>query len=339
MRNLNIKSYREPDWKVALMESPVLTSKPDEKGYLSNHLDGIYPAGRDAMMPGGKFYQMFKDGNGSELDPSTVAGKSVPAKACAVYSSSMLAYNFFHWISPEHPFLFSDGTIYDKVYFEVKMPVLKTRPNAPANIDVVMLSKDCHKMICFESKMTEYLNSGDAAFAEAYTKRENYYNNTFSDDFVKYIKDFSNIDHAYNEGISQMVKHLIAITNLQQSNYAMADMLVLNKFIEPDIAKKMQEVPLDIKYSNILFFLLPDSISFGPSATSRYIKLLAHLRDNDIINENLWQYFVLPNYAYTYNDMIAIMRNQMPNGLAAYLEARYPLFPNMPDIFPIKGVV
>ena len=31
-----------------------------------------------------------------------------------------------------------------------------------------------------------------------------------------------------------------------------------------------------------------------------------------------------PNYAYNYNDMLAIMRSQMPDGLAEYLEARYP---------------
>ena len=31
-----------------------------------------------------------------------------------------------------------------------------------------------------------------------------------------------------------------------------------------------------------------------------------------------------PNYAYNYNDLLAIMRSQMPDGLAEYLEARYP---------------
>lgn len=31
-----------------------------------------------------------------------------------------------------------------------------------------------------------------------------------------------------------------------------------------------------------------------------------------------------PNYAYNYNDLLAIMRSQMPDGLTEYLEARYP---------------
>ena len=204
---------------------------------------------------------------------STMAGQTIPPKACAVHSSSMLAYNFFHWISPEHPLHFSDGNTYDKVYFEVKMPVLKTRPNAPANMDVVLISEDCHNILCLESKMTEYTKAGDAMFAEAYTKSENYYNNHFSNDFIKYIKSFSNVEHAYNEGIAQMVKHLIAITNLQQSNYAMADMLAINTFIEPDVAEKMQKAPLNIKYSNILFYLPPEPGTIQISETNKCIRL------------------------------------------------------------------
>ena len=52
--------------------------------------------------------------------------------------------------------------------------------------------------------------------------------------------------------------------------------------------------------------------------------MLARLRSTARFDEMIWQYFVLPNYAYNYNDMLAIMRSQMPDGLAEYLEARYP---------------
>lgn len=319
---------KEPSWKLALMNSSVLSAKPDEKGYLPNYLDGIFPAGREAMMPGGKFYNMFDDGKGSELD----------VKARAVHSSSMLAYNFFHWISPKHPFRFSDGKTYDKVYFEVKMPVMKSRPSSPAHMDVVLVSEDCHSMLCFESKLSEYTEHGATKFAEAYTKRESYYNNHFEDGFIEYIKNFQNVDHAYNNGIEQMVKHLIAITNLHQSNYAMTDMLALNDFIEPDVARKMQEAPLNVKFANILYILGAEGC-VPHSKTLNYIKLLAQFRATASFDDMIWQYFVMPNYAYNYNDMLAIMRSQMPEGLADYLEARYPHLHSWSDeTYPIHRI-
>lgn len=319
-------TYKEPAWKQALMNSPVLTAKPNEKGYLPSYLDGIFPNGREAIMPDGKFYAMFDSGKGSELKSSNVAGKVIPPKASAVHSSSMLAYNFFHWISPEQPLQFTDGKTYDKVYFEVKMPVLKTRPTSPAHMDVVLVSDDCHSLLCFESKLSEYTEIGESTFAEAYTKHESYYNNHFEDDFIEYIKNFRNVEHAYNKGVVQMVKHLIAVTNLQQSNFAMADMLTLNEFIEPEVAQQLQKAVLNIKYSNLLYILGSDlETSTAPSIkTMSYINLLAHFRSTASFDEMIWQYFVLPNYAYNYNDMLAIMRSQMPDGLAEYLEARYP---------------
>lgn len=325
---MNITNKSTSTWEQDLMESPALTAKPDEKGYLANYLDGIYPDGRNGIMRGGKFYPMFENGNGNELK----------TKACAVHSSSMLAYNFFHWISPTHPLRFVDGTIYDKVYFEVKMPVLKTSTNAPANMDVVLLSQDCHNMLCFESKLSEFCKSEPSKFADSYTKHENYYNNHFAEDFIKYIQNFTNVEHAYNEGIAQMVKHLIAITNLHQSNYAMTDMLMKNTFIEPEVAQKMQKAHLDIKYTNVLCNLPNDSSELRPNKTIRYIKMLANFRNNNIISENLWQYFVLPTYVYTYSDMLAIMHDQMPKGLADYLKVRYPMLHAHQLNYPIYRV-
>lgn len=329
---------KESSWMLGLMNSSVLSAKPDEKGYLPSYLDGIFPETREAMLPDGKFYRMFDAGNGSELKSSTVAGKKIPPKASAVHSSSMLACNFFHWISSEHPFHFSDGNTYDKVYFEVKMPVLKSHPNSPANVDVVLVSDDCHSMLCFESKLSEYTKHGDAEFKSAYTERKNYYNNHFEDGFIEYIKNYQNVDHAYNDGIVQMVKHLIAITNLHQSNYAMTDMLALNDFIEPDVAKKMQEAPLNIKFANILYILGAEGC-VPHSKTLNYIKLLAQFRATASIDDMIWQYFVMPNYAYSYNDMLAIMRSQMPEGLADYLEARYPHLHSWSDeTYPIHRI-
>ena len=337
-RKLDI-TLRMPSWKLALMNSSVLAANPDEKGYMPSYLDGIFPGGRDAMLPDGKFYRMFEAGKGGELKPSKVAGNIIPPKACAVHSSSMLAYNFFHWISPEHPLLFSDGKVYDKVYFEVKMPVLKSHPNSPANVDVVLVSDDCHSMLCLESKLSEYTKHGDAEFKPAYTERKNYYNNHFEDSFVEYVKNFQNVDRAYNDGIAQMVKHLIAITNLHQSNYAMTDMLALNDFIEPDVARKMQEAPLNIKFANILYILGTEPGLVPSSKTMGYLKLLAQFRATACFDDMIWQYFVMPNYAYNYIDMLAIMRSQMPDGLADYLEARYPHLHSWSDeTYPIHRI-
>ena len=324
-RNLQI-TPKESAWRNALMNSPVLTAKPDEKGYLPSYLDGIYPVGRAAMMPDGKFYRMFNVGEKSVFNPTEIAGNEIPPKAYAVDSSAILAYNFFHWVSPEHPLHFSDGKTYDKVYFMVRMPVLKSNPDSPEQMEVVLVNDDCHSILCFKSTMTEYTEYGTAKFADAYTKHESYYNNHFEDSFIEYIKNFRNVDHAYNKGIAQMVKHLIAITNLQQSKYAMTDMLTLNEFIEPKVAQQLQKAVLNIKFSNILYILGADNENglVPISKSMDYINLLAHFRSTPRFDSTIWQYFVLPNYAYNYNDMLAIMRSQMPDGLADYLEARYP---------------
>ena len=324
-RNLQI-TPKEPAWRIALMNSPVLTAKPDEKGYLPSYLDGIYPGGREAMMPDGKFYRMFNVGEKSVFTPTEIAGNEIPPKAYAVDSSAILAYNFFHWISPEHQLHFSDGKTYDKVYFMVRMPVLKSNPDTSEQMEVVLVNDDCHSILCFKPVMTEYIDYGPAKFAEAYTKSESYYNNHFEKEFIEYIKNFQNVEHAYNKGIAQMVKHLIAVTNLQQSNYAMAEMLTLNEFIEPEVAQQLQRAVLNIKYSNLVYILGADfETRTAPSIrTMNYINLLARFRSTASFDEMIWQYFVLPNYAYNYNDMLAIMRSQMPDGLAEYLEARYP---------------
>ncbi len=342
-RNLRIVP-KIPEWKLALMDSPVLSARPDETGNLPSYLDGIFPPGREAMIPNGKFYGMYDASEESVLKPSMVAGKKNNPKAVAVYSSSIMAYNFFHWICPEQPLHFSDGKTYDKVYFEVRFPVLKPGnhmilPKSLVKMPVVLLSDDCHSMLCFESNLSEYTEHGAAKFSEAYTNHDNYYNNHFEDGLIRYINDFQNIDHAYNDGIAQMVKHLIAITNLHQSNYAMTDMLTLNDFIMPEVAKKIQEAPLNIKFANILYILSADPTPVPSSKTLSYIKLLAHFRATASFDDMIWQYFVLPNYVYSYNDMLAIMRNQMPNGLAEYLEARYPhLLSWNDDTYPVHRI-
>ncbi len=103
---------------------------------------------------------MFVAGDRHKLEDYTDCnGVSRLAHAKSALSSSMLAYNFFHWVSPEHPLTWH-GTTFDKVYFEVKFPVLAknsdcSRNNSPSNMDVVLISDDCLTMLCIESKYTE----------------------------------------------------------------------------------------------------------------------------------------------------------------------------------------
>ena len=95
-------------------------SFPEEsKGnYFSTYTENVYVGGRKALTEG-KFHDMFMAGDGHELeDYIDKNGVLHLAHAKSIYSSSMLAYNFFYWVSPENP-LILNGTTYDKVYFEV----------------------------------------------------------------------------------------------------------------------------------------------------------------------------------------------------------------------------
>ena len=309
------------EFRKMLASSEALSSKPDEKGYLKDYLDGVFPGGREHLKEGGKFYRMFAKGNGNELLPNKVARNTRPPKAYAVHSSSMLAYNFFHWISPECPFRFSDGRTYDKVYFEVRMKTLKTS-NMPVNMDVMLVSDDCRSILCFESKFTEVNQTGDASFRPAYLDKANYYNNYFRDDFIGYISQFENVPHMYNDGIKQVVRHLLAISNLEQSNFAMNDFLTMNDFIEPEVAQMMQQRPLNISFANLLFFNNQPAIS--SKCAINYASMLDRFRASDCFSTYFKNLMLQPLFVNTYDNILSIMQHQMPDGLYDYLTTRYP---------------
>ena len=117
----------------------------DDKYYLESYEDNIFVA----MQP--VFYNMFWQGSGSELKSGRRGEKP---KAAALHSSSMLAYNFFHWICDETPLIYK-GVVYNKVVFEEKLRVLKG--NNTANMDIVLVSKDNKTILFIESKFTEHL--------------------------------------------------------------------------------------------------------------------------------------------------------------------------------------
>ena len=194
--------------------------------YLATYAENVYVGGRKALTEG-KFHDMFMSGDGHELEDYTDKnGVFHLAHAKSIFSSSMLAYNFFHWISPEHPLTLNDTT-YDKVYFEVKFPVMartsEGRPvNRPSNMDVVLVSDDCATMLCIESKYTEHSHHQEAEFADAYFKPACYYKgNPDIQSFIKMALRYNERKNGYFAGIKQNVSHLIGITNVMHDANAL----------------------------------------------------------------------------------------------------------------------
>lgn len=73
------------------------TSAAPKSGYFASYEENVFPAAREAILKGGKFYDMFTAGDGHELEDYTDCnGVSRLAHAKSALSSSMLAYNFFH---------------------------------------------------------------------------------------------------------------------------------------------------------------------------------------------------------------------------------------------------
>lgn len=168
------------------------------KGYRSHWEENVF---NSCMEP--EFLKMFLNGNGSEL----------PCKAAAVHSSSMLAYNFFHWVSPERKLDFGDVK-YDHVAFELKLPCLKGK--AKANMDVALYSSEKHKLLLLESKFTEYCHKGKFEISKSYENPKCYFSDgEFWAELVKnLVKTYSDHSDHYYDGIKQLICHAIAVSNV-----------------------------------------------------------------------------------------------------------------------------
>lgn len=179
--------------------------KTDEKYYADTYMDNIYLP----QMPE-KHIHMFEKGNGNELSPKN--GKK--EKAACIFSSSMLAYNFFSWIDKMHP-LILDGIKYDRVVFEERFRVLRTR-NSRANLDVVLVSEDKKTILLIESKFTEHFKLGPVKISNAYDDPNSYFPNIKGwERIFKQIRDRMKIgETAYFVGIKQFACHLIGISSV-----------------------------------------------------------------------------------------------------------------------------
>ena len=181
----------------------VITKDARENGIVKNlYANSAYCMAVDynvfsGIMPE-NFRKMFLNGSGNELT----------GKACAVYSSSILSYNFFHQISEDNS-LYLDGHKYTKVYFEVQLPTLQG--STPANMDVVL--EETHQggkrtLMFIESKFTEHFSNANSEMMvmskNSYSKRNNklpYYqsNGNRFDKLLSIIQEFA-VESQTNEG-------------------------------------------------------------------------------------------------------------------------------------------
>ena len=182
--------------------------------YAGSYQKNIYP--REMAE---RHIRMFCKGGGKELYPQD----NKKEKAACIYSSSMLSYNFFHWIDDEHPLTF-DGIRYTKVVFEEQFRVLRSRNNK-ANLDVVLVSEDKNErtILLLESKFTEHFENKPTQIAEAYFDDNNGYfaNGTKWAGVMKSLQDKMITENdTYFEGLKQVACHLMGITNVIRSEQA-----------------------------------------------------------------------------------------------------------------------
>ena len=140
-------------------------------------------------------------------------GGVIYSKACAVHSSSMLAYNFFSWIDKENTLEFN-GIIYNHVEFEHKLKTLNSII-AMANIDIVLTSEDENTKLFIESKFLEYMDYKQFDISDKYSDPNN---NTAKIDWSKLIGLYKGKKSNYYPGIKQNICHLVSISNYHKEN-------------------------------------------------------------------------------------------------------------------------
>ena len=291
-------------------QSQAVKNVQTKLGYLPTYEENVFRGGREAITKG-KFHDMFMAGDGHELeDYVDENGVFHLAHAKAIYSSSMLAYNFFHWVSPEHPFRWEEIE-FDKVYFEVKFPIMtkptEDRPvNRPANMDVVLISKDCKYMLCIESKYTEHTKPSKAEFADAYFDSSCYYaGNPYIASFIKMAKHYNGKSDGYYAGIKQAISHLIGLTNIRYDADALAWFKANNPFIEPEVMAKIDANTQTI-FTNLLYYNIEmeDKIYDDKQSYANLLRELLneHLKPNFNM-KNKFEHNLLCNFIETYPNL------------------------------------
>lgn len=245
-----------------------------------------------------RFRKMFMAGDGNEL----------VAKACAVNSSSMLGFNFFHWVNGDSPIVI-DGITYDTVLFEVKIPVLKG--TNPANMDIVLKNPSGDHLF-IESKFLEYLRTDSFKISETYkNKAEKYYHD--GERWTKFISEYDTRQkEQYWGGIKQEICHMIGLTNWLSHKTVIGEGELFS-----DTGR--------ISFINLVFEpkseFQSEKAKFN-SYRDRYNELHNALAKNDLIPHDLIIGFK------TYSDLWKDLSyaNNTPEGLKEYLFEHYMQF-------------
>jgi hypothetical protein len=277
------------------------TGSVNKNGYFDSYKKNIFKGEMDP-----RFQEMFDEGSGGELH----------SKAEAVHSSSMLSYNFFHWINDSHPFEW-DGVKYTQVFFEVKMKTIKGS-QAPANMDVVLVGKDNNNERCLlfiESKFTEYLENKNKVISGSYKDGNRWYNKDINwKEIVEYVPDKK---YKYKEGVKQLITHLFGIhsqftevicdtfTKIGIDYFKSVDLKFITLIFEPSKEKFMEEHEAFEDYKNLFVDFIGK------------IKKINGLK-------------VLPEWV-SYSEIWEEMKGQLPKGLEDYLWKRYMQFAQKND--------
>lgn len=260
----------------------------NEKGYFDSYRENIY---KGEMK--GDFQKMFDEGSGGELH----------SKAEAVHSSSMLSYNFFHWIDAKHPFEWG-GVKYTQVFFEVKMKTIIGSP-APANMDVVLIDKNNSHVLFIESKFTEYTETKKFELSESYKDENKWLNPNVA--WGKIVDYKPNNNYKYKEGIKQLITHLFGIHG---------------QVVEP--CKTFENIDFEsvqMKFITLIFKPSEKDFADEHEAYNNYHELFKDFKSN-IENAGLK---VVPGWV-SYSDLWKDMKEQMPEDLKNYLWERYMKF-------------
>jgi len=297
------------------------------KGYFKSFKDNLF------CPMGAVFKDMFENGSGKELKSNAKA----KAKAAAVHSSSMMAYNMFHWVDENTPVAIRiprqrRPTAYTRVLFEVKMPCLIG--HAKSNMDVVLLSKNGEDALFVESKFTEHLSTRGFSLSKAYSEPRNYYLGVDGEVFRSLVQDvrgwLESEKGGYKEGIKQEICHLVAMNNIVNSEKALAAFQCeCNKFDKKSgYSQKTGHRYLDVrKLKRIRFVnLIFDPKSGSGAENQNYKKYFDYYREFARMSREsgaVSQKLAVCSQPMTYSDFWSQIVSCIPKSLQEYLFDRY----------------